>query len=103
MKTLTPADAREQWECPMARTFAKPETRFCRGDTCAAWRFLKLLASDPAFQTAVQREVALLKEETGKSADGCHKQAVARVAADPSAYNIPGHHERGYCGLGGPP
>lgn len=103
-QTLTPDDARKTWECPVARVMAKPGSGgMCKGDTCAAWRFLPLMADDPSFKSAVQREIEALHAETGKAKAVVHNAAVARVAADPSAYSIPGHHERGYCGMGGKP
>lgn len=113
MQTATPEDAAKRWLCPMGRTFADPD-KMCRGADCAAWRFLPIMSSDETFKGAVQREIAAIREvmEAEKkaghrsqvpSADTLHKQAVARVAADPAAYCIPSHHERGYCGLGGRP
>jgi hypothetical protein len=100
MHSLTPEDAAKTWECPVARTFADP-SKMCRGPKCAAWRFLPLMADDPAFKSAVAREIEEMHKATGKGKAALHKAAVARVAADPSLYSIPGHHERGYCGLGG--
>lgn len=101
-QTLTPDEASKAWQCPMARTFADP-MKMCRGDACAMWRFLPLNADDPAFTSAVQREVDAMHQETGKAKNLLHKAAVKRVMADPSRYSIPGHHEVGYCGLGGRP
>jgi hypothetical protein len=117
-QTLTPEEAGKRLLCPLARTFAMKEaSAFCRGPSCAAWRFLPILANDPAFKGAVQREIAFMQAEAEKEADEAqargekrptvpsahlfHQAAVARVAADPSAYCIPAHHERGYCGVGG--
>jgi hypothetical protein len=103
-QTLTPKEAIASWECPVARTMHKPGTNgMCKGDTCAAWRYLPLLANDPAFKSAVQREIEAMHADSGQSKDLLHKAAVARVTADPSAYSVPGHHERGYCGLGSRP
>ena len=102
-QTLTPEDAAKTWECPNARIRKDPGNGMCIADKCAAWRFLPLMANDPAFKSAVQREIEALHQKTDKSKAGLHAQAVARITADPSAYSIPGHHERGYCGLGGKP
>lgn len=102
MQTAKPEDAIKRWECPVGRTFADAG-RMCRGDKCAAWRYLPIMASDASFKGAVQREIKAMEQEQNRSAHLLHQDAVARVAADPSAYCIPSHHERGYCGLGGKP
>jgi len=110
IQTLSPEEARNAWDCPVARVMAHPGNGGkCKGETCAAWRFLPLSASDPAFQSAVQREILLMEKEKGDRVSSPsaravkRKAAVARVMSDPCAYSIPGHHERGYCGLGGQP
>jgi hypothetical protein len=105
IQTATPEDAAKRWECPVARTFGKTDTPMCRGPRCAAWRFLPLLASDPSIVSAVQREMQAIADEQGekKPAATYHKKAVERVMRDPSAYAIPSHHERGFCGLGPKP
>ena len=102
VQTATPEDAAKRWECPMGRTFAEPG-KMCRGPKCAAWRFLPLLASDPSIVAAVAREMRAIEQESGGHKANYHKQAVERVMRDPSAYAIPAHHERGFCGLGAKP
>ncbi|MEL6467070.1 MAG: hypothetical protein AAFQ58_19080 [Pseudomonadota bacterium] len=105
---LTPAEASENWLCPLARTFgaAKAE-KGCQGAACALWRTKKILASDPAFVSAVKREMAFQAqqeaEQTGKPAKpstSYHKSAVATVGRDPEGHGVVA--TEGYCGLGGP-
>lgn len=106
VQTATPEDAAKRWECPLARTMHRPgENGMCKGDRCAAWRYLPMLASDPPVVSAIQREMQAMAEEAGekKAPATYHKKAVERVMRDPSAYAIPAHHERGYCGLAGKP
>lgn len=109
-QTMTPEEAAKRLECPLARVMHKAgESGMCKGDACAAWRYLPLLASDPSVVSAIKRELLLIADEyedaKGRrpSNDLLHKQAVERVMRDPSAYCIPSHHERGFCGLGGHP
>lgn len=114
-QTMTPEEAAQTLLCPVARVMTKPgDGGRCIGASCAAWRFLPIMVSDATFKGAVQREIGCIRKEyEDRKAKGekgpvpsdnlLHQQAVARVAADPSAYCIPAHHERGYCGLGGKP
>lgn len=104
MQTMTPAEAAKKLECPVARTFGKTDTAMCRGDRCAVWRFLPMDMDDAPIKSAIQREMQAIADERGKQVSPIfHKEAVKRVMADPSAYAIPAHHERGFCGLGGKP
>lgn len=107
VQTMTPEDAAKRLECPLARVMHKAgENGMCKGAKCAVWRFLPMLASDPPIVSAIQREMAAIAEERGDKKPApstLHKEAVARVMRDPSAYAIPAHHERGYCGFGGRP
>lgn len=100
---LTPEQAAEKWLCPAARVFGEQTVqKMCRGPECAAWRWRTGLAADPDFQSAIQREMAVLAQEAGKEhAVGFHKKAVARVMSNPEGFGI--KRERGYCGLGGVP
>ncbi|MBT9385509.1 hypothetical protein KM176_16665 [Pseudooceanicola sp. CBS1P-1] len=104
MTSLHPEDAAKQWRCPLAKTFgAAKVTGFCAGDACAVWRWMPMSANDPRFVSAVQREIASLQEANPKATKvALHKQAVARVMADPNAFTFPNETDRGYCGLGGP-
>lgn len=114
MTTMTTTEAKAKMLCPLARTFGDPSTKTCRADGCAIWRFLPIMADDALFKSAVQREIALMTAEAEKQVEAgarktvpsrnlLHTDAVKRVAADPQAYNVPSHHHRGYCGLGGKP
>lgn len=107
---VTPAQARETYPCPVARTFDKKVGPNCDADKCPVWRWLPLSADDPRFSGAVKRECVMLAqqkaEETGKKPKPhhlYHKQAVKNVMADPQAYDVPAKPERGWCGLGGRP
>lgn len=103
MTYATPDDARKSWLCPLAATFAKPQSK-CRGDDCPAWRWRPLLSTDPRFTSAIEREILLLSgEKKNVNKNLLHKEAVAKVMADPRKYMIPTEPEVGYCGLGGIP
>lgn len=105
MTSLTPADAQKTLLCPLARTFgAKTATAHCRGEACACWRWIPMTSRDPRFLSAVQREIALMKEERPNAKPELfHKEAVKKVQQDPDAYTFPDpEQDRGYCGVGGP-
>lgn len=100
---LTPEDARAKWLCPLARTFgeAKVEAN-CRGDDCPVWRWRPLMAVDPRFTSAINREIEFLAgEKPNVKRELLHKEAVAKVHNNPRDYMIPEGPEVGYCGLGG--
>lgn len=99
---LTPEAAQETWVCPVARTFGDKPTVHCRGDVCPLWRWKPLLATDPRFTSAIQREIEMLSAEKPKvDRNLLHKEAVAKVTNNPRDYMIPTEPEVGYCGLGG--
>jgi hypothetical protein len=56
------------------------------------------MADDPRFVAAKAKAM----EELGGGATK-HKEAVARVMADPATYGVPTSPERGFCGAGGKP
>lgn len=90
--------------CPIARTFAGSPVATCRGSGCILWRWQPILASSPAFVSAVQAEMKRAAEAAGKpTGGGFHKQAVATVMADKAAHGVPDRSEYGWCGLGGKP
>jgi hypothetical protein len=103
----TPAEAAERLRCPLAATFGGDLQAKCRGDGCAAWRWLPVMANDPRFESAIKREIACLQKEAsdaGKkepSANLLHQKAVAKINKNPAGYGITSTH--GYCGVGGPP
>tara|TARA_R110000868_G_scaffold237132_9_gene491647 strand:+ start:46404 stop:46748 length:345 start_codon:yes stop_codon:yes gene_type:complete len=105
MTSLHPTEAAKQWKCPLSRTFGVPKASVgCIGADCAVWRWMPMSAEDPRFTSAVAREIAFLQTENPKtSAALLHKQAVAKVMADPNAYTFPNESDRGFCGLGGKP
>ena len=82
----THTEAREDWACPIAKTFAAP-TPNCRGAECPLWRW----TTGPAFTDAVKKVAA----ETGEK-NMARPDAAAIVSADPIKHGL-----RGYCGLGG--
>lgn len=95
----TPAQARETWPCPLARTFAEKKGHNCMADHCPIWRWIPLSANDPAFKEAVSAEMKVIADERGKKPGPIfHKEAVARVMRQKDM--TPTH---GYCGLGGTP
>lgn len=99
---LTPEDARETWVCPVARTFGDNPIKNCRGDACPVWRWRPLLAADPRFTSAINREIEMLKgEKPNVTPAVLHKEAVAKVTNNPQDYMIPEGPEVGFCGLGG--
>jgi hypothetical protein len=100
---LTPAQARETFPCPVARTFDQKVGPNCDGDRCILWRWRAIMASDALFQSAVKREMACLAQEEGNNKPPMtfHKKAAANVAANPEGYGV--KREVGYCGLGGVP
>lgn len=99
----TPSEASAEWPCPLGRTFHPPRDT-CRGSDCPLWRWLPIPATDPAFQSAIAREMSVIASEKGsKSTSGYHKQAVENVMRDPKAYGVKVEPVRGWCGLGGRP
>lgn len=110
MTALYAKDA-DQKLCPHARAFGLPPEKLqagCRGPDCAMWRWLPMMADDPRFMSAVQREIAALMasrkgEKKPTDPNVYHKTAVERVTKDPYAYTFPDpEKDRGYCGMGGP-
>lgn len=100
---LRPEDAIKR-PCPFARTFSEKHGGNCEADDCLMWRWLAPPASDPAFQSAIKREMACIAQERGaKNAAGFHKQAVKNVMRDPEAYGVDLKPKRGWCGLAGKP
>ncbi len=100
----TPAQAREEWPCPLARTFDKKIGPNCDADHCPMWRWIALSSSDPKFVSAVKKEQRRLADEEGrKNNGGLHKIAVKNVMADRPAHNVPEKPTHGYCGIAGKP
>lgn len=98
MTAMTPTEAAETL-CPFARTFGIPQAqKGCHGPACALWRWEPIMADDPRFVEAKAKAM----EELGGGATK-HKEAVARVMADPATYGVPTSPERGFCGAGGKP
>lgn len=80
--------------CPISRTFAEP-VKVCRGDACPLWRWIPLLATEPAFKAAISKAIS----------DGLNKHpaAVRHVMENRADYGLPTEPYRGFCGLGGRP
>ena len=96
----TPEDARKM-PCPLGRTFSEPRSN-CIADECPLWRWRPNLSTDPRFTSAIQRKLAMLKQEKPDvERDLLHQEAVAVVSANPKDFYIPEAPERGFCGLGG--
>ena len=85
MTHATAQHARDNWPCPQARAFMKPQEK-CRGPQCPAWRWT---TSGP-WAEAVK---AIAKEIGDKSPSKA--KAAAIVAESPEKYGC-----HGYCGLG---
>jgi hypothetical protein len=103
MTLHTEAEAKAKL-CPIARVSgAKEPKAHCQGAACILWRWRPLMADDPRVQSAIAREIALLRGETKKPDAFYHKEALRRVMLDPNAYTYTTEKDRGWCGLGGKP
>lgn len=100
----TPAQARETWPCPLARTFAEKKGPNCMADHCPIWRWIPLSAKDAQFKAAVQNAIkAIAAEEGKKPSPGLHSRAVERVMEKRGELGLPEGPTHGYCGLAGEP
>lgn len=107
--TLRTAKQAQACICPIARVSGaeKPSAK-CVASACILWRWADLLADDPRVQSAVVREVALMRGETKEgekplSDDTLRKRAIARIAANKDGYIVRDENDKGWCGLAGRP
>ena len=95
----TPDHARQNWPCPLSRTFATaPVNPLCRGDQCPMWRWVPLSVEGSGFKEAV---AARLKEIGGGPLK--HKEAVGWVTNNREKLGLPDMPETGFCGMAGKP
>lgn len=105
MTAITPADARESFPCPVARTFATKIGPNCDAESCIAWRWVPLSADNPALKAAISKAAHDMAAEAGKAGSAVmyHQKAVRHVMDNRADLGLPTKPTHGFCGLAGAP
>ena len=92
--------AKENWVCPIARTFGDQPKEKCRGSSCPGWRWKPLAVSEPGYKEAVNK---VMQKKADGGMDLPHTKAAKYVNEHRSEFGLPEAPYLGWCGFGGKP